>query len=346
MTVLGLTTTRTAAAGAAGATAPRRRRARVAAARLGGGLAVLVPIVFLSTFITYGLGALSNSDPAATILGQDAATPAAVARLNRVLGLDHPLVVQYWNWLTQALHGNLGRSWFTQIPVSQSVSQRLPVDLSIAILAVVLAVIIGGTSGTVAAIRRGGWFDRGVTMVCSAVSTLPAYVIGIILVVLFAVTVHLFPANGYVGPTTSIPEWLKYMILPALALSLQVSADIARQLRTSLVEVLDRNYIVGAKVRGLPYRRILVRHALRNAAGPALTVLGNDFPQMLAGAVALEVVFSLPGIGQLLLESAQTRDIPVVQGLLLVVSTFVIVLNLLINTTLNWLYRTDDGVGT
>jgi len=340
--VIGLTRS----GGPAGAVpGPRRRhRGRVAAARLGGGLAVLVPIVFLATFITYGLGALSNSDPAATILGQDAATPAAVARLNRALGLDHPLVVQYWNWLTQALHGNLGRSWFTQIPVSQSVSQRLPVDLSIALLAVVLAVIIGGTTGTVAAIRRGGWFDRGLTLACSAVSTLPAFVIGIILVVLFAVTVHLFPANGYVGPTTSIPQWLRYIILPALALSLQVSADIARQLRTSMVAVLDQNYIVGAKVRGLPYRRILVRHALRNAAGPALTILGNDFPQMLAGAVALEVVFSLPGLGQLLLESAQTRDIPVVQGLLLVTSTFVIVINLVINTTLNWLYRTDDGI--
>jgi len=182
-------------------------------------------------------------------------------------------------------------------------------------------------------------------MACSVLSTLPAFVIGIILVVLFAVTVHLLPANGYVGPTTSILQWLKYIILPSLALSLQVSADIARQLRTSLVEVLDRNYIVGAKVRGLPYRRIMIRHALRNAAGPALTILGNDFPQMLAGAVAAEAVFSLPGLGQLLLESAETRDMPVVQGVLLVISTFVIVVNLLVNTTLNWLYRTSDGLG-
>jgi peptide/nickel transport system permease protein len=329
---------------AAAGMSPRRRRARAAAARVGGGLAVLVPIVFLSTFITYSLGALSNSNPAATILGQDAATPAAVARLDRTLGLDHPLVVQYWHWLTQAVQGNLGRSWFTQIPVAQSIAQRLPVDLSIATLAVLLAVLIGGTAGVVAAVRRGGWFDRGVTLICSAVSTLPAFVVGIILVVLFAVTVHLLPANGYVGPATSVPQWLKYIILPSLALSLQVAADIARQLRTSLVSVLERNYIVGAKVRGLPYRRVLIRHALRNAAGPALVVLGNDFPQMLAGAVAAEAVFSLPGLGQLLLESAQTRDIPVVQGLLLVISTFVIVVNLIVNTTLNWLYRTDDGM--
>jgi peptide/nickel transport system permease protein len=344
MTVISLT--RDDAADAAGAPPPRRRRGRVALTRIGGGLAVLVPIVFLSSFITYCLGALSNSNPAATILGQDAATPAAVARMDKYLGLDHPLLVQYWNWLVQAVHGNLGRSYFTQIPVSQSISQRLPVDLSIAILAVILAVIIGGTAGTVAAIRRGGWFDRGVTVVCSAVSTLPAFVVGIILVVLFAVSVHAFPANGYVGPTNGVGPWLGHIFLPSLALALQVSADIARQLRTSLVRVLEQNYIVGAKVRGLPYRRILVRHALRNATGPALVILGVDFPQMLAGAVAAEAVFSLPGLGQLLLESAETRDIPVVQGLLLVISTFVIVVNLVINTTLNWLYRADEGVST
>jgi peptide/nickel transport system permease protein len=334
-----------AASGAAGAVAPRPRRARVALARLAGGLGVLLPILFLSSFITYSLGALSNSDVGATILGQDAATPAAVARLNRALGLDRPLLAQYWHWLTQAARGNLGRSYFTQIPVTQSISQRLPVDLSIAGFALVLAVLIGGGAGTLAAIRRGGWFDRGVTAACSAVSTLPAFVIGIVLVAMFAVTLHLLPASGYVGPSTSVPQWLKYIVLPSFALSLQLSADVARQLRTSLVSVLEQNYVVGAKVRGLPYRRVLVRHALRNAAGPALVVLGNDFPVMLAGAVAAEAVFSLPGLGQLLLESAQTRDIPVVQGLLLVVSTFVIVINLVVNTTLNWLYRTEAGAG-
>jgi peptide/nickel transport system permease protein len=329
----------------AGAIAPRRRRARAAAARIGGGLAVLLPILVLSSFITYSLGAVSNSNPAATILGQDAATPAAVAHLDHVLGLDKPLIVQYWDWLSQAVRGNLGVSYFSQIPVSHSIGQRLPVDLSIAILAVILAALLGGTAGTVAAIRRGGWFDRGVTVVCSAVSTLPAFVVGIILVVIFAVAAHLLPANGYVGPSAGIGPWLEHIILPSLALSLQVAADIARQLRTSLVSVLEQNYITGARVRGLPYRRILVRHALRNAVGPAVTILGYGFPLMLAGSVAVEAVFSLPGLGQLLLESAQTRDIPVVQGVLLVVSAFVIVVNLIVNITLNWLYRATDGTG-
>src|SRR5580704_759552 len=330
---------------AAGATAPRRRRSRIVLARLGGGLAVLLPIVLISTFISYSLGALSNSDPAATILGQDAATPAAVARLNRALGLNHPLIVQYWNWLSQAVRGNLGRSYFSQIPVAQSIGQRLPVDLSIAVLAIILAVVIGGGAGTLAAVYRGSWFDRGVTLACSAASTLPAFVVGIILVVLFAVSAHLLPASGYTAPSAGVGPWLEHIILPSLALALQVAADIARQLRTSLVSVLDQNYITGARVRGLPYRRILFRHALRNASGPALTILGNDFPIMLAGAVAAEVVFSLPGLGQLILESAQTRDIPVVQGVLLVVATFVIVVNLVVNTVLGLLYRSADGVG-
>jgi peptide/nickel transport system permease protein len=325
--------------------APRRRRTRAAASRIAGGLAVLITILLLSSFITYSLGALSNSNPAATILGQDAATPAAVAHLDHVLGLDKPLPVQYGNWLSQAVRGNLGVSYFTQIPVSQSIAQRLPVDLSIAIGAIILAVLIGGSAGTVAAVRRGGWVDRGVTLACSAVSTLPAFVVGIILVVAFAVTAHVLPANGYTGPSAGIGPWLAHIILPSLALALPVAADVARQLRTSLVSVLEQNYITGARVRGLPYRRILIRHALRNAAGPALTILGNDFPLMLAGAVAAEAVFSLPGLGQLLLESAQTRDIPVVQGVLLVVSTFVIVVNLLVNTALGLLYRSADGVG-
>ena len=325
--------------------APRRRRTRAAASRIAGGLAVLITILVLSSFITYSLGALSNSNPAATILGQDAATPAAVAHLDHVLGLDKPLPVQYGNWLSQAVHGNLGVSYFTQIPVSHSIAQRLPVDLSIAIGAIILAVLIGGTAGTVAAVRRGGWVDRGVTLACSAVSTLPAFVVGIILVVAFAVGAHVLPANGYTGPSAGIGPWLAHILLPSLALALPVAADVARQLRTSLVSVLEQNYITGARVRGLPYRRILIRHALRNAAGPALTILGNDFPLMLAGAVAAEAVFSLPGLGQLLLESAQTRDIPVVQGVLLVVSTFVIVINLLVNTALGLLYRSADGVG-
>jgi len=165
-------------------------------------------------------------------------------------------------------------------------------------------------------------------------------------VVIFAVAAHLLPANGYVGPAQGIGPWLEHIILPSLALALQVAADVARQLRTSLVAVLEQNYITGARVRGLPYRRILIRHALRNAAGPALVVLGTGFPLMLAGSVAVEAVFSLPGLGQLLLNAAESRDIPVVQGVLLAVSAFVVVVNLVVNTLLAFLHRSSEGAGT
>jgi peptide/nickel transport system permease protein len=317
-----------------GGTPPGRARRAVAA--LLRGLAVLVPVVFVASFVTYAMGALTNSDPAAIILG-DGANTATVRKLDRTLGLDRPLFSQYWHWLTNAVHGNLGTSWFTHIPVSHSIAQRLPVDLSIAGLAALIAIVVGGAAGILAGTHRRSWIDRGVTAVCSVVSTLPAFVVGIILVVLFATTVKLFPGNGYVGPTTSITQWLRHIILPSLALSAQVAVDMARQLRTSLVKVLDENYIVGARVRGLTRRRVLLRHALRNAAAPAITVLGIDVPQMIAGAVAAEAIFSLPGLGQLVIESAQTRDIPVVQGVLLVTASLVIVANLVVNAVLAWL---------
>jgi peptide/nickel transport system permease protein len=309
--------------------------------RVGGWLGVVIPIVAISSFVTYSLGALSGIDPGAAILGQDDATPAAIAHLDRALGLDQPLVEQWLHWLERAVQGDLGRSYFTQIPVAQSIAQRLPVDLSIAGLAALIAIVVGGVTGTLAGTHRGSWIDRVVTPVCSAVSTLPAFVVGIVLFVLFAMVLRVLPGSGYVGPTTSITQWLRHIILPSLALSAQVAVDIARQLRTSLVTVLDENYIVGARVRGLSRRRILWRHALRNAAGPAVTVLGIDVPVMIAGAVAAEAVFSLPGLGQLVLESASTHDIPVVQGVLLVTSTLVIVTNLTVNALLRWLRPGD-----
>jgi peptide/nickel transport system permease protein len=321
-----------------------RSRWRGVARRVGGGLAVLVPIVAISSFIVYSLGSLSGSDPGATILGQNGTTvtPGAIHRLDAALGLNKPLIVQWWTWLGNAVHGDLGRSYFTQIPVSQSISQRFPVDLSVVGLAALIAIVVGGGAGIFAAMRRGGIFDRTLTFVCSVLSTLPAFVMGIILVVIFAMGLRLLPGNGYVTPGTSVPQWLQHIILPALALSAQVAVDIARQLRTSLVAVLEQNYIVGAKVRGLPRRRILTRHALRNAAGPALTVLGYDVPLLITGAVAAEAVFSLPGLGQLVLESAETHDIPVLQGVLLVTSIFIIVCNLVVNELLRWLRPGDD----
>jgi peptide/nickel transport system permease protein len=306
-------------------------------ARLGGpgrATATLVTIFVLSSLLTFGLGALSPSNPAAAVLGETA-TPADIARMNHEFGLDRPFLVQYASWLGHALTGDLGRSYFTTIPVADSIATALPVDLQLAALALLLAVVMGGAAGIAAALRRGSRLDRSVTLVASALGTLPPFVLGIGLVVVFSVVLGVLPSGGYVAPAAGLLEWLRFAILPALALSLDLAASIARQLRTSLVGQLAENYVTGAVVRGLDTRRILLRHALRNSAGPALTVLGMGLPMMFGGAVVAEKIFNLPGLAQLALQASTQHDIPLIQGTLLVTVVVVLLGNTGVNVALH-----------
>jgi len=287
-------------------------------------------VLFLASVITFGLGALSKSNPAAAVLGETA-TPKDIATMNHQFGLDQPLVPRYVSWLGNALHGDLGRSWFTTVPVSDSIKQALPVDLSIALLALVLAILLGTGAGVAAALRAGGFVDRAVTVVCSIVATLPPFVIGIGLIVLLAVKARLLPAGGYVPLDTDPIQWLRFSILPALALSIEVAANIARQLRTSLVGALKENYAVGAEMRGFSRRRVLFGHVLRNAVSPTLAVIGMAIPLIIGGAVMTEKLFNLPGIAQLALQSATRGDVPVVLGTLLVTAVIVLIGSLVVN---------------
>ncbi|MCK9895313.1 ABC transporter permease [Frankia sp. AgB32] len=296
-------------------------------------LFVGVPVVLLSTFITYGLGALTDTNPAAQVLGETA-TPADINRMNHYFGLDRPFLVQYFSWLGHALTGDLGRSYYTTLPVTDSISQALPVNLSITIVALLIAILLGGALGIGAALSGGGWFDRGVTLLCSAASTVPPFVIGIALIVLFSVTLPILPSGGYVPFTEDPARWLRFAILPALALSVEGAVAIARQLRTSLVGELQENYVTGADVRGLTKRRVVFGHALRNAAGPAVTVLGYYVPQIIGAMVVAEAVFNLPGLGKLSLDAAGKGDIPVIQGALVTMIGLVVISNLLVNAAL------------
>jgi peptide/nickel transport system permease protein len=327
-----------------GATLPPRAAVPAAArTRRGGAAPVLarlrplgrlvlttVTVLFLASVITFGLGALSKSNPAATVLGETA-TPQDIATMNHQFGLDRPLVPRYLTWLSDALHGDLGRSWFTTVPVADSIKQALPVDLSIAMLALVLAILLGTGAGVAAALRAGGFVDRAVTVVCSVVATLPPFVIGIALIVLLAVKARLLPAGGYVALDADPVQWLRFSILPALALSIEVAANIARQLRTSLVGALKENYAVGAEMRGFSRRRVLFGHVLRNAVAPTLAVVGMALPLIIGGAVMTEKLFNLPGIAQLALQSASKGDVPVVLGTLLVTAVIVLVGSLVVN---------------
>lgn len=293
-------------------------------------VAITVVVLFLASIITFALGAMAKTNPAAAVLGETA-TPQDIAKMNHRFGLDRPLLTRYFDWLGHAVHGDLGVSWFTTLPVSSSIKQALPVDLSIALFAVVLAIIIGTAAGIGAALSNGGVFDRAVTIVCSLLGTLPPFVIGMALIVLFAVKAHLLPAGGYVPFGTSPTQWLRFAILPSFALSLDVAASIARQLRTSLVGALRENYAIGAQMRGFSRRRVLFGHVLRNAAAPTLAVIGLAIPLVIGGAVMTEKLFGLPGIAQLALDSSQKGDVPVVLGTLLVTALVVVVASLVVN---------------
>lgn len=296
-------------------------------------ISVPVTVFLLATFATFALGALGHVNPAAELLGQDA-TPSAVARLDHALGLDRPFLVQYGTWLGHALTGNLGTSYFTGIPVATSVGQALPVDLSIAGLALLFAVVLGGAAGTAAALRRGGLLDRAVSLVCAGVATVPPFIVGITLIVVFAVFLKALPSGGYIGLSQDPGQWLRFALLPALALCAEGAAAIARQLRTSLVGALQENYVLGAAARGLPVRRVVLGHVLRNAAGPALTVLGLEVPNLIGGAVVAEKIFNLPGVAQLALQAGSEHDVPVIQGTLLVTIAVVLVSNIAVNLAL------------
>lgn len=299
-------------------------------AEFGRTLVITVTVLVLSSALTFGLGALSKTNPGAAVLGVTA-TPEAIARMNHQFGLDRPLPVQYVSWLGAAFTGDLGRSWFTTIPVAYSIAQALPVDLSVAGLALLLATTLGVTGGIAAALNHGGMLDRGITLVCAALSTLPAYVVAIALIAVFAVRLGWLPSGGFVGLDQDPARWLRFMIMPALALSLDPAASICRQLRTSLVAARRENYVTGAVMRGLPARRVLFGHVMRNSLGPALTALGLGVPVILGGAVVTETVFNLPGIARLALQAAERHDIPVIQGTLLVTIAVVLTANLLVN---------------
>jgi peptide/nickel transport system permease protein len=310
-----------------------RRGAAVAARAVGRGIAVLLPVVLITTFLTFLLGSLTGQDPAATVLG-DNARPQDVARLRATFGLDRPFIVRYFDWLWNALHGDLGTSWFTHIPVADSVAQRLPVSLYVAGFALLIALVLGTGLGVTAALSNGGLLDRAITLLASILSTIPGFVAAIALVVFLSIVFPVFPSGGYVAPSDDVWMWIRCLTLPAIALSLDTASDLARQLRTGLVTALNENYVVGATMRGLRRRRIVVVHALRNGAGPAVALLGVHVPKLIGSAIIVETVFVLPGIGSLTKDAALRGDVPVVQGTLLVMVVVVVASGVVFNALL------------
>ncbi|MEV8546793.1 ABC transporter permease [Streptomyces sp. NPDC051572] len=293
---------------------------------------VLVVVVATATFL---LLSLTGSDVARNILGETA-SPAQVSAKAHELGLDEPLVVRYGHWIDAAVHGDLGQSWYTGDSVNQSLVNTLPITLSIVLVGMLIALVLSIVLGTVAALR-GGWVDRVVQFAAVLGTAIPSFLIALVLAVVMAVQLGLLPATGYVALGTSPSGWLQSVILPAVALAVAATAATAMQVRGALIDVLRADFVRTLRSRGLTTRSVVYRHALRNAAPPALTVLALQFIGLIGGAVVVEKVFGLPGIGTLANSAAVRGDAPVLLGTVVVTVTVVVAVNLLLDIAYGWL---------
>ncbi len=295
-------------------------------------LVAAVPLVFLVSLLAFGLVHLMPGSASETILG-DGATPEAVAALDAELGLDRPIVEQYWNWATDAVQGDFGRSLITSREVSDTLIERFPVTISVAMGGLVVALAIGVVSGTVAALRQGRLTDRIISLLTATGLAVPNFWVAVLLAFYLGVERDWFPAIGYVGPTESIPQWLYHLVLPSIALGLGSAAVIARQMRGGLLDVLDRPYIRAARSKGLRYPRVMIVHAMKNAFIPVITVVGFQASLMLGGAILVEQIFGMPGIGVQIVGAVLAQDMPLVQGVVMVSAVFVILMNTLIDVS-------------
>jgi peptide/nickel transport system permease protein len=288
-----------------------------------------VILLFVISALAFGLLYLDSANIARRILGQNA-TPELVQQKAHELGLDRLVVVQYWDWLTSALHGDLGRSWFNGQLVTVSLSGRVAVTLSIVIGTTIVTAILSVILGVLAA-RRGGWIDGGVQVVSVLGFAIPGFLIALYLVLIFAINLHWFKATGYVPITTSFTGWLSSVTLPIAALALGAIAAVTQQIRGSMIDAMSRDYVRTLRSRGLSANSVVYRHVLRNAGGPALAILAVQFIGLLGGAVIVEQVFALPGMGQLTVQAGLQGDIPVMMGLVVAFAVIVIIVNLLID---------------
>ncbi|MCL5045475.1 MAG: ABC transporter permease [Actinobacteria bacterium] len=293
-------------------------------------LAALIPVLLVVGIVVFTLVHLAPGDPAAIILGPDA-DPGDVARLHRQMGLDQPILRQFLNWSSRALVGDLGESVFLRKPVTGALAERLGPTLSLAVLAEAIAVLIAIPAGVVAAWRRGRWPDYIVMVFALLGISMPSFWLGLNAILLFAVQWHLLPVAGYTPITQGFVKWLRYLTLPALTLGMVHAGLIARMVRTAMMDVIQEDFVRTARAKGLSQFAILLKHVLRNALVPVVTVLGMSFGLLIGGSIVVETVFTIPGIGQLIINSVQRRDYPLIQGAVLLIALVYVTLNLLVD---------------
>ena len=293
-------------------------------------LLATIPVMVVVAVAVFALLHVTPGDPAVIIAG-DYATDDDIARIRAKLGLDRPFLTQVGIWLAQVVRGDLGTSIFSGLPVATLIKQRAEATISLTIFAMLISVGMGVPLGIVAAWKKGSWIDRLVMVIAVSGFSMPVFWLGFVLVYVFAISLAWLPVQGYRPLADGFWPFLRHLILPALTLSVIYMALVARMTRASMLGVLSEDYIRTAFAKGLPPGRVLVRHALKNASLPVVTIIGIGFALLIGGAVVTESVFALPGLGRLTVDAIVRRDYPVIQGVLLIVSGVYVLINLVID---------------
>jgi peptide/nickel transport system permease protein len=291
-----------------------------------------LPVMGIVALFVFSLLYIAPGDPAAVIAG-DQASPADVERIRQGLGLDRPFLIQFGSWLWNILHGDLGTSIFTNLPVSAMIAQRIEPTFSLMAITLVLTILVAVPLGVAAAWKAGSWVDRTIMAFAVFAFSLPVFVVGYVLAYVFALQFEWLPVQGYTPFKSGVWPWLRNLILPALALGSVYIALIARITRASMLEVLQQDYVRTARAKGLGQRNILFVHALKNAAVPIVTVIGIGIALLIGGAVVTESVFAIPGLGRLTIDAILRRDYPVIQGIVLLFSFLYVLVNLMVDVT-------------
>jgi peptide/nickel transport system permease protein len=292
-------------------------------------------ILVVAKFAVFVLLSLSPGDAAERIAGPEASTET-IAEVRSQLRLDDPVVVQYGRWLGGAVRGDMGTSLITREPVTEMVVEALPRTLSLVLVASVMAILVAFAAGVVSAVYAGRAIDRIVVGATSLGVAAPSFWIGIVLVSTFAIDRPWFPAGGYTPIANGFGEWLSRLILPGAALAALATAELTRQLRGSLTDALNRDFTLTARAKGLSATRIVGKHALKNAAIPVVTVLGLRIAQLLGGAIIVERVFAIRGLGTITIDAVNSRDLPVVLGVVTTFSVMVILTNLVVDLSYSY----------
>ena len=290
----------------------------------------VIPVMLLVAVFVFLLLRLTPGDPAAIIAG-DMATPAQLERIREAMGLNQPIHVQFITWLGQLLRGDLGTSLISHTPVSGMIADRFGPTLSIALLTILISVPLAVPMGVIAAWKHRSAADYAVMTFSVLGFSVPVFVIGYLLILVFSLKLGWFPVQGFTPISAGLLPFLKNALLPALTLTTIYVALIARMTRANMLEVLGEDYIRTARAKGAPERTVLFRHALRNAAVPILTVIGTGFALLIGGVVVTETVFNIPGIGRLTVDAILARDYPVIQAMILLTSFLYVLVNLLID---------------